>query len=683
MNRKRIAAVLMTLSMLALPTVVAEEGRAVRSRPQVRKPAGSPVPQSLVLERREAPATAGPRDRGTDQVILQADQAARRMAERLAGTTGWVEYYRVGWFRGMNRALNDDSLGGWDRVQGFEAGVQDREALRTGRDLGLRRAEELAGQAAADQVEAQFRDLDRDPLFDPRGEQPRFTAEGVFAPRPVLDDLFLDSPVLSLAAFSSRDRRERFRRGFDGWDVDPNRLRRMDRFEEFHDRDWADPVQAFRRYKRSSRNAVMFRRMDEADRIRFRERFMVSFSSWVGRFYDRFQEPAFAHGFDDGWVYGAWLQFEISFREGFADGFDQAVRSAAEAAFRRNWDREFNRFYEASFDDWMNAVRPVIVELQLEDGDRNGVFEPGENLDAFFTVANLGGGSGERNLNVSGKVLTRDRQRTIRFEGRGRVDDLPPLTVRIADDVPVRTRGRLELTMAGERETADLVVARALQFEGGWSVNSRDALDGVTTVDVQVVNRSRRPVTGSLAIIDPAGNTGSAGRDLGLLAAGEIREMRFRLDGLDPLDIISGELRLGFQAVDGVIVHDRLDVRFPNLAVDLGNDDLVTLMLGLAGDSSASERDVARARALMLERMKVDWRIAARGRSNPYKKDYRNGRSGTALGELVLRTSQVRSDLVRPEVIVDLGDDLMALSRELPGAHPFLRKWFRKLASEI
>ena len=61
--------------------------------------------------------------------------AGRRMAEKLAGTKGWVEYYRVGWFRGMNRALNDNSLGGWDRIQGFEALVQDREALHTATEI--------------------------------------------------------------------------------------------------------------------------------------------------------------------------------------------------------------------------------------------------------------------------------------------------------------------------------------------------------------------------------------------------------------------------------------------------------------------------------------------------------------------------------------------------------------------
>jgi hypothetical protein len=605
------------------------------------------------------------------------------MAEKLSRTQGWVEYYRVGWFRGMNRALNDSSLGEWDRVQGFAAGVQDREARRTGRDLGLRRAGELAEQAAADQVESQFRDLDQEPLFDPRGVAPRFRAEGAFAPRAELDELLLEAPVLSLALFSSRDRRERFRRGFDDWDIDPDRLRRMNRFEDFHDRDWADPVQAFRLFRRSSREAVIFRRLNEADRIRFRERFLVSFSSWVGRFYNRFQEPAFASGFDDGWEYGAWLQYEISFRNGFADGFDQAVRSAADNSFQRNWDRAFHRFYTASFDEWMNAVRPAIVDLRLADGDGDGVFEPGETLDAFFTVANLGGGSGERSLNMSGKVLTRNRQRTIRFEGRGRVDNLPPLTVRIAGDVPVRTRGRLELAMAGERKTADVLVARPLQFEGGWRVDSRDALQGVTVVDVQVTNRSRRPVSGSLAIIDPSGGAGTAGRDLGRLAAGEVREVRFRLDGLDPLDILSGELKLGFQATDGMVVHDGLDVVFPNLAVDLGNDDLVTLMLDLAADRSASQRDVDRARALMLERMKADWRIVARGRSNPYKRDFRGRSDETALGELVRRAAEVRGTRMRQEVLADLSDDLFALSRELPGAHPFLRKWFRKLVARI
>ena len=132
MNRKRIAASLFALLLLGLPVSAADEGRAGRTRPHVNKPVDRPVPESLIIVEREAPVPAGPRQKGTDPVAAQAERAARQMAERLAANEGWVEYYRVGWFRGMNRALNDLSLGDWDRIQGFEAGVRDRDARRTG-----------------------------------------------------------------------------------------------------------------------------------------------------------------------------------------------------------------------------------------------------------------------------------------------------------------------------------------------------------------------------------------------------------------------------------------------------------------------------------------------------------------------------------------------------------------------
>ena len=683
MNRKRIAASLFALLLLGLPVSAAEEGRAVRTRPQAQKPVERPVPEDLVLVKREAPAPAGPRQREADQVLVEANRAGRRMAEQQAGTRGWVEYYRVGWFRGMNRALDDSALGEWDRIQGFESGIRDREARRTGRDLGRDRAEQQAAPAAAGQVEAQFRDLNRDPVFDPRPVVPRLEVDGLFAPRPDLDQIFLDMPVLSVSVFRDRTRRDRFRRGFDGWDLGPDRLRRMERYEQFHKRDWTDPVQAFRLWKRSPRNAAQWRRLGEGDRLRFRERFMASFTAWLSRFYDRFQEPAFAAGFDDGWEYGAFLQYELAFREGFADGFDQAVLSAAERSFARNWDVAFDRSYRASFDDWMNSVRPAILELRLEDGDRNGVFEPGEGLDVFYTVANLGGGIGERDLSLDGKILDRARLQPIRFDGRGVVEALEPLKVRIAGDVPVKTRSRVVLDLAGERMKADLTVARPLQFQNGWRIDSSHALSGISVVEIDVANRSRRPVAGSVAMVALDGEQQRAGRDMGSLAAGELRTLRFRLDNLDPLDILSGEQQVRFQAMDDAVVHDGLQVRFPNLAVDLGNDDIVTLMLRFATDRSVPQRDVDRARALMLERMKADWRIVARGRKNPYKRDFRGKGDETALGELVLRTAELRGARVRQEVLVDLGDDLNALSRDLPGAHPFLRKWFRKLAARI
>ncbi len=457
----------------------------------------------------------------------------------------------------------------------------------------------------------------------------------------------------------------------------------MHRLDQFHDRGWSDPDQAFHFWSREFRSSEHIPSSGRTGPRAVSGPVLGVICGLDSHALQSICLPAFDHGYSDGWEYGAWMQYEISFQEGFADGFDHAVRSAAESAFARNWDGAFTRAYEVSFDEWMNSIRPVVVDLHFEDGDRDGVFEPGEELELFYTVANLGGGFGELELSLDGGILVRPVPGTVRFEGRGRLDDSEPLLARIADDVPVRTRGVLVLDLAGARASAELMVARPLQFEDSWQVDSHDALHGSTVVEVQVVNRSRRPVTGSLGIVESPGYDLSETRDLGQMAAGEIRTVRFRLDGIDPLDILSGELRFGFQAFDTAAVHDGLTVRFPNLAVDLTNDDLVNLMVRFATDRSVTQQDVDRARALMLERMKADWRIVARSPRNLYKLDYQERKGETALGELVLRASEVSGTMARPEIFIDLGNDLIALSRELPGVHPFLRKWFRKLVARI
>ncbi len=226
-------------------------------------------------------------------------------------------------------------------------------------------------------------------------------------------------------------------------------------------------------------------------------------------------------------------------------------------------------------------------------------------------------------------------------------------------------------------------MARPLQFQDGWQIDGRAALDGIAIIELQVMNRSRRPVSGEVRMESVLGTESSAIRELGRMPAGEQRTLRFRLTGLDPLDILSGDLEIGFRAADDQVVHDRLDVRFPNVAVDLSRDDLLTLMVRMAGDRSVTDSEIRRVRDLVMSRMRADWRIAARGRRNPYKKDFKSGVTGTALGELVRTIDQLPAGLSRSEVFLGLKDDLAVLSGELPGAHPFLRKWFRKLANRI
>jgi hypothetical protein len=85
----------------------------------------------------------------------------------------------------------------------------------------------------------------------------------------------------------------------------------------------------------------------------------------------------------------------------------------------------------------------------------------------------------------------------------------------------------------------------------------------------------------------------------------------------------------------------------------------------------------------MLRRLRADWITVARGRGNPYKIDYRRGEATTALGDLVLTYRRERNGLRSPEVFDGLDRDVLRLARELPGAHPFLRKYVRRLARRL
>jgi hypothetical protein len=697
------------LMLALLPGVFADEGRAVRSRrtPKVveesrvergrvrrdvvRKSRQVVVPDALVLvERQEVRAVRpvpGLESRRVEQILVAADRAAEWTAEELSRTRGRVEVYRVGWFRGMNMALDDRLLGEWDREQGFASGYNDQEARRTGRRIGRDEAVQLAAAAAERQVESRFMDLRREPLFNPgadRSSRPAWELEGSFAERPVRTDLFERFPVRSVPYFKTRERSARFALGFDRWNLTPLQLCDVDRLEQFYDAAWMDPEDAFRFWSRNSARSVLWKRFrTPLERRLFQDRFESTFEARLPRVFNRNARPAFENGFDDGWEYGAWIQYESSFQEGFAAGFDQAVWTAADESFARNWNRSFDRFYEVAFDRWNRTVRTGIQDVRLEDGDQDGVFEPGETILVFYELVNYGGGSGFQDLAVRGRALESSSGASVEIRGRGPVQLSQPLKVRIGRDVPVRDRSKVVLETGGQSASARLMVARPLQFQDGWQIDGRAALDGIAVVELLVANRSRRPVSGEVRMEAGTGTESFAVRDLGQMPAGEQRSLRFRLTGLDPLDILSGELEIGFRAADDQVVHDRLDVRFPNVAVDLSNDDLLTLMVRMAEDSSVTGFEVRRARDLMMSRMRADWRIAARGRRNPYKKDFKSGAAGTALGELVMTIDRLPAGLSRSDVFAGLGNDLSNISGQLPGAHPFLRKWFRKLAGRI
>jgi hypothetical protein len=85
----------------------------------------------------------------------------------------------------------------------------------------------------------------------------------------------------------------------------------------------------------------------------------------------------------------------------------------------------------------------------------------------------------------------------------------------------------------------------------------------------------------------------------------------------------------------------------------------------------------------MMERLRADWARAAGASGNPYKRDFDTEGTETVLGQLVRVAQGGKRSFASPQVFAGLDGDIMALAEDLPGAHPLLRKWMKKLASRV
>lgn len=665
--------------------------REAADRPTAAKPRPASLPEALRLEVRveagEREVVTGekrtahrrvPRGLRSDlraDAARAADWAAREVALRI----GRLEYYRAGFHSGLRMALDDERLGAWDFRQGLRLGRRDRDARRIGRVEGTRAAEEEAVAAARKQVERQFLDLRREPRFLPRWQTPGYAPATAWAVAPELAEVFAETPLPAGSAFNRR-----FAEAFDSWRFDPFRLYGCDSHTVFFDARWDAVDRAFDLWLSDWRRSRAYRQLrTREERERFEQLFRAEFHRRLARRFDAEVQPAYAAGFNDGWRYGARVSFEWNFRLGYTEGFDHAATAAASAAFVEAFGIAFERGYDLAFSEWMESARPDILEAVLLDADDDGIFQPGESFRVECELANYGGAAGAFELRLSGGRLNRGLSTRVRLAGREVTRLELPAEAVIDARTPARTSTSVTLEIAERSLRLPLLVSHPLEFEGRAALAGIDALAGRARVEVRVVNRSRRAVAAvvDLTRIDRDGPGDRAA--LGRLLPGSAATATFSLSGIDPLDLIAGRTALRLEALGNGALHDAQTIRLPDLAVDLTSDDLLRYMIALSGDSCATHEEILEARMLMLRRMRADWNRAVRASGNPYKRDYRLRRGETALGELVDTWAREQARVTRPEVFAGLGSEIEMLAGELPGVHPFLRKYMRRLARRL
>jgi hypothetical protein len=693
----RYLAILLILPLAGVPLLADDDervkpryGRDASKRPeQDRAAVAPPMPDELVIA---APSRAGAPPRGNGRaartrpegtgsrsvdVVDLANDAARRAAERSVEAVGWREYYRVGFYRGTRRTMRDETLGTWDRLEGRRSGRRDPLARAMGRDLGAGAAEDAAAERAERQVERQFRDLSREPAFAPLFDPPRYELDGTWVVEPVLRDVFHDHPPESLPGIGRR-----FSRAFAGSSWNAWRIHECANYTSLYDSRWRDAARAFERWLDRSPDARVYRRLAHDDRAIFESVFLEAFPRFLAARHERDLARAYREGFDDGWRYGAFVSYEWHYRLGYNEGFDLAVALAAERTFDATYPDRYRGYYERAFDEWSGTARPDILSVRLVDHNDDGIFQPGEEILAEYEIANYGGIAGSFGIALDGRVLERRSPGTVHLPARSIVETSTPVRAVIRPEIAPRTGATIEFRLAEVRERLNLYVSHPLEFRGDVSL-SRDSLAGHAVIEVQVVNRSRRPVAATIGLDDVPGYGIRDASDVGTLDPGAWTTATFELHGLRPLDIIGGHVRVDFTVRSGDRIQDELVFKFPDVASDLYSRDLLVFMVELSRDHRATESDILAARSLLLRRLRADWRRAVRVLGNPYKHDLKRGGTQTALGDLVQTFDGVRGEMTRPEVFRGLDIEIVALAEEMPGVHPFLRKSMKRLARRL
>lgn len=658
-------------SAAAAPPVAPAYKRGEARRGDVVAPAPPRPPAGLVARRAAAAAVAGrgtPADPSSAELRRAGYQAGRWAADSLSRTAGRREAYRVGFWEGQRAAFADPEVGRWERADGLRAGRLDPAALDHGAREGERAAYENAPIEARGQVERQFSDLAWKPLRSPRPGEAAFRAGFPATVAPTLEVVFREVAVGAPRAAES----------FRGWGWDPYRLHGCESWNTFYDAGWQDADRAFAFWASEPSRASFWRRLDgPAPRGDFRAAFDDGFWEGLEVAPTSWLDAVHAEGFADGWQHGAAVRGEWAWRQGYAEGFDRALAFSAEIAYDHAWPRAFTRAYDEEFDAWMTSARPAILDARLRDGNDDGVFQPGERVEVVWTVANLGGVAGSFAVAVDGGALVAPGDATVSAPARRRVDAARPIVVTLDANAAAPADENLVLRVEGLERGLPLRVAFPVEFTGEVDYRSRP-LEGRADVAFEVENRSRKPVEGLEVALD-----GRDRRAVGRLDPGESAVVSFALDGVRPLDLLSGSLAVKAQAFVGGEPWDGRFVRFPELATDLGNPALLDYVVALGRERDADPADVAQARRLLAQRLAADWDVARRGDGNPYKDDVQDGGTRTALAELVAAYAGDRQTLSRSIAFHGLGDEIAAQIEELPGANPLLRKWARRLAAKL
>lgn len=644
-----------------------------KSRPGREEPPLPPAPEgedgqleSLPKESRHG--GGGSRPRPSYDLYEEASKASQWAAEWQVHHDGLPEVYRTGAWQGLRDAFERALERRRAFDEGEDDGASDPRAASSGGREGEKAAIARGQEAARRAVEAEFRDLSREPRRFVKPARQPLPDHLVRVREPSPEEVFGQFPIGGYLSYEN----------FDDY-VDPWRLYQMSTWGVVYDDDWAHDRRAFEHWRDRGDDAI-WDRLSRPEQDYFRRTFAGQLDYWRSREMRRHAGRAYREGYDDGWEYGATVGAEFRYRQGYREGFLAAATEAATAAWDEIYPAVYERTYREEHEHWSGSAMPEIETVEIFDRNDDGIYEPGEELRLGIGLANFGGREIKLELGADGAAVepaVAARPVSLARRSRSRAE----LLVRVDPGQAPRTESSFSVRAGSAGKTVPLRVSRPLEIDGQPRLEAVSSVAGRVRVEVTVVNRSRKPVGGTLDVF--LGERRIPGNSLEVLPGGSSRVLSLEVADVPPLDLLEGRAELRFELRSRDVVQDQLRQRLPALGLDLESGELVDFWLeAVYGDVELGRADAARLVELVARRLAADWEVQRHASGNPYKEDLQGSRR-TALGELVAATRAERRPARHADLERALVGRLKSLVEQLPGTHPFLRGSFKKLAGKL
>lgn len=364
----------------------------------------------------------------------------------------------------------------------------------------------------------------------------------------------------------------------------------------------------------------------------YADNFRSAYPYYAKDFYDDGFEDMLDEGANDGYGFGVGIGMEYSRQNGRVEGFNSAFRDEEHKVYNNAYQAQYFAKYDETFKDYQH--NPVVRAqlLDIVETEKDGIFQPGEQIKAIYKLINYGGVEARVNAQLAGGGIESSNSAPAvipAVTSKNVADGV--LTATINSQLQSLQNAQIVLVVTGTKKEVppspiERTVTRQVTMDNSVSYNPLAAA-GVVQVSLTVRNQSPLiPTSDDVSVVAVDNQGHRANLNIGVLPKGKVHPVSVEIKGIDPLSIYLDQVSFSVQVYKG----KQLMGQSQAIGVRHNDETEKADLAKIFDDAAQSPSDLARAQAAKVQLVKEIQEEVTGART----KDYKNP-EGTLVYEVV------------------------------------------------